>query len=184
MQPSNLELCYSVVQFAQNTLPSLVQDAAAVYNKFKPVLSLFAKCHFIYDQRFVSKEKAQKLGTCLFIMHTCQTFEHSTEQSIITFMDVFRCSFPTATIPVKMHMLEDHTLEWVWAHNIGFGLLGEQDTESIHSRFNSLHCTYAFVPNERGRLRNIMKEYLISITPENVTARPVPKRRKLNQREE
>ena len=175
-----------MVRVAQNTHPSLVQDATAVYNKIKLVLSLFAKCDFIYDQRFVSEEKAQELGTFVhnaYMSNIVLPFEHSTEQSIVTFMDVFWCSFPTATIPVKMHMVEDHTLEWVWAHNIVFGLLGEQCAESIHSRFNSLGCTYASVPNGRERLRYIMKEHLISITPENVATRPVPKRRKLNQQE-
>ena len=65
-----------------------------------------------------------------------------------------------------MHMLEDHTLEWVRARNVGFGLLGEQDAESIHARFNSLGRTYASVPNGVERLRNTMREHLISITPE------------------
>ena len=53
-------------------------------------------------------------------------------------MAVFRGTFPSATVSPKMHMLEDHTLEWVNAHNVGFGLLGEQGAESIHARFNSL----------------------------------------------
>ena len=64
LQPSNLEtLCASVVQVAQLHLPLMSQDATDVYNKFKPVLSLFAKCHFIYDQKIVSAEKAKELGT-------------------------------------------------------------------------------------------------------------------------
>ena len=82
-------------------------------------------------------------------------------------------------------MLEDHTMEWVRARNVGFGLLGEQGAESIHARFNSLGRTYASVPNGVEWLRNIMREHLISITPENVAARPPPaKRKKLVQQEE
>ena len=92
-------------------------------------------------------------------------------------MKSFRSSFPSATIPPKMHMLEDHTVEWVRAHHIGFGLLGEQGAESIHSRFDSLQRTYASVPNGVERLRNIMKEHLLSINPTNVAARPPPAKR-------
>ena len=33
------------------------KEATAVCNKFKPVLSLFAKCHFIYNQKIVSEER-------------------------------------------------------------------------------------------------------------------------------
>ena len=79
-------------------------------------------------------------------------------------------------------MLEDHTMEWVRACNVGFGLLGEQGAESIHARFNSLGCTCASVPNG---VEHIIREHLISITPENVAARPLPaKRKKLIQQEE
>ena len=84
-----------------------------------------------------------------------------------------------------MHMLEDHAMDWVRARSVGFGLLGEQGAESIHERFNSLKRTYASVPSGVERLRNIMKEHLISICPQNVAARPPPaKRKKLTQQEE
>ena len=103
----------------------------------------------------------------------------------MTFMDAFEERFPSASIPVKMHMLEDHMLEWVRGHSVGCGLLGEQGAESIHTRFNSLHCTFASVPDGREKLRKIMRENLISITPQNVAARPPPKKRKLlNQHKE
>ena len=71
---------------------------------------------------------------------------------------------------------------WVRARSVGFGLLGEQGAESIHARFNSLRRTYASVPSGVERLKNIVKEHLISIPPQNVGARPPPaKRRKPTQ---
>ena len=55
------------------------------------------KCHFIYDQGAVSEEKAQVLHTFLYsFLRGC----------------VSQCTFPSATIPVKRHML---TMKWVWA---------------------------------------------------------------------
>ena len=41
-------------------------------------------------------------------------------------MDQFRHTFPSSTIPPKMHMLEDHTMDWVRTRSVSFGLLGEQ----------------------------------------------------------
>ena len=52
-------------------------------------------------------------------------------------MAIYRSTFPTAFVPPKMHMLEDHAVEWVKQRNVGFGLLGEQGAESIHARFNN-----------------------------------------------
>lgn len=84
-----------------------------------------------------------------------------------------------------MHMLEDHCMEWVRAHKVGFGLLGEQGAESIHSRFNDLAEKYKPCPKGEERLMNMMKEHLLHITPQNVAARPPPsKRRKLVIQEE
>ena len=100
-------------------------------------------------------------------------------------MDLFRRTFPSATIPPKMHMLEDHTMEWVRARSVGFGLLGEQGAESIHSRFNYLGRNFAPLAKGVERLRSIMKEHFLHINPQNVAARPPPaKRRKLVMQEE
>ena len=41
-------------------------------------------------------------------------------------MTFFRESFPQATVPIKMHLLEDHAVPWAKSFHVGFGLLGEQ----------------------------------------------------------
>ena len=51
----------------------------------------------------------------------------------MNFMDLFGRTFPSATIPPKMHKLKDHTMEWIRSRSVGFGLLGEQGVELIHS---------------------------------------------------
>lgn len=75
-------------------------------------------------------------------------------------MDFFRSIFPTATVPVKMHLLEDHTYDWICAHGVGFGMMGEEGAESIHARFNTPQRTYATIRNNVKRLECIMKEHL------------------------
>ena len=45
-------------------------------------------------------------------------------------------SFVTeATVPIKMHVLEDNATPWANLTHVGFGLLGEQGAESIHAKF-------------------------------------------------
>ena len=53
----------------------------------------------------------------------------------IAFMEFFRTNFPKGTIPIKMHMIVDHAVQWARSTLVGFGLLGEQGAESIHPKF-------------------------------------------------
>ena len=80
-----------------------------------------------------------------------------------------------------MYMLEDHTMDWVKARSVGFGLLGEQGAESIHSKFNTLGRNFSSVPKGEERLRNIMRAHHVSVVPQNVAARPPPAKRKKMQ---
>ena len=101
----------------------------------------------------------------------CTLYNVSTETLIAHFMEDFRSSFPDSSIPVKMHMLEEHTVPWARKTHVGFGLLGEQGAESIHARFNGLQRTYHSVPDKVQQLVLMVKEHLLSVAPQNV--RPV-----------
>jgi hypothetical protein len=67
---------------------------------------------------------------------------------IKAFMGYYRREFPHATVLPKMHMLEEHVLPWLRKRHVGFGLLGEQGVESIHTHFNSLGRTYRSIPEK------------------------------------
>lgn len=97
-------------------------------------------------------------------------------------MAYYRKEFPHATVLPKMHMLEEHVLPWLRKWHVGFGLLGEQGIESIHAHFNSLGRTYRSIPDEVQRLRQLLKEHLLHIAPEHVSATPEIKRRKRRTR--
>ncbi len=60
----------------------------------------------------------------------------------------YRTTFPDASVIVKMHLLQDHMVPFLrrW-HGVGFGLLGEQGSESIHADFNNIKWRYAPTPN-------------------------------------
>ena len=47
------------------------------------------------------------------------------------FMDQFRTPFPDCSIPIKMHLVEEHTVVWARQTHVGFGLMGEQGAKSI-----------------------------------------------------
>ena len=57
-------------------------------------------------------------------------------------MEFFRTNFPEGKIPIKMHMVEDHAVQWARSTHVGFGLFGEQGAESIHAKFNNLARAY------------------------------------------
>ena len=80
------------------------------------------------------------------------TIDFYTEQSIEQFMKFFRESFPEATVPIKMHVLEDHAIPWANSTHVGFGLLGEQGAESIHAKFTRLGLAHTAVTDSQRTL--------------------------------
>ena len=72
------------------------------------------------------------------------------------FLFFYRGAFPKSSITPKMHMLEDHVLPFLQKWRVGFGLLGEQGAESIHTTFNHLNRVYA---NKVKRLHHITVEH-------------------------
>ncbi|KAL5517066.1 hypothetical protein EMCRGX_G002534 [Ephydatia muelleri] len=118
-----------MVEVAKAKCPALVASATREQTRFRRSLSLLGQCHQIYDQNYIDESQCNELET--LIAH---------------FMEDFRSSFPDSSIPVKMHMLEDHTVPW--ARKTHVGLLGEQGAESIHARFNGLQRTYHSVPDK------------------------------------
>ena len=62
-----------------------------------------------------------------------------TGAKIEVFLQFYRCAFPGASITPKLHLLEDHILEFMRKWRVGFGLLGEQGAESIHTVYNQLN---------------------------------------------
>ena len=98
----------------------------------------------------------------------------STKKAIQEFMAFFQDTYPEATVPIKMHLLEDHTLQWGYTNHVGFGLLGEQGAEPIHAKFNRLGLAFAPIKDRMQNLMCIVKEHLLSIEPQLVAAIPPP----------
>ena len=159
-------MCSSMIQVAHEKCPTLVETVSATAEKFTTVFSLLGRCHSIYDQLFIDELKVTELGK----MHLPSTRTiiisiSPTEHAISEFMESFRASFPSSSISLKMHLLEDHTVPWAKRTGTGFGLLGEQGAESIHSRFNTLQRTCQCIHNKVDRLLSFVKEHSLSISP-------------------
>lgn len=95
-------------------------------------------------------------------------------------MEVYRGTFPAATVLPKMHLLEEHVIPWLRKWHVGFGMMGEQGAESIHKYFNSLNRTYTGVTNPQKKLEYTVKEHFLKIAPANIDARPAIKKRKVS----
>ena len=87
-----------------------------------------------------------------------------TEVRIAEFMEFYRATFPTASVIPKLHLLEDHILPFLKMWKVGFGLLGEQGAESIHTVFNNLKRVYGNIHNREEKLRLVTQEHLPAIT--------------------
>eukprot|EP00731_Ephydatia_muelleri_P038060 Em0644g1a len=96
------------------------------------------------------------------------TQAHALDLAVQEFMAFFRDTYPEATVPIKMHLLEDHTSQWANSNHVGFGLLGEQGAESIHAKFNQLGLVFAPIKDRVQNLKCIVKEHLLSIEPQLV----------------
>eukprot|EP00731_Ephydatia_muelleri_P010746 Em0005g1332a len=159
--PNINTLCSAICKLAESSLPQQSEMVATRTMIFLNAFSKFAKCHSIYDQNFIDEAQV-----------------HELEQSVQEFMELFRTNFPKGTIPIKMHMVEDHAVQWARSTHVGFGLLGEQGAESVHAKFNNLARAYSAIKGKVHQLKCIVAEHLVSIAPHNVPAIPPPKKRK------
>ena len=75
------------------------------------------------------------------------------------------CTFGDMKSTAKMHLLEDHMMDWLSKHQAGCGLMGEQGAGSIHAKFNSLARTYSRIRDPKVKLNSIMKEHYLNVSP-------------------
>ena len=109
-------------------------------------------------------------GKCLLTSHT--------DTNLKEFLKYYRESFPHASILPKMHILEDHMVDWVKKWRIGAGLLGEQGAESIHAHMNRLDSQFCGIVNPLDRLKYIVREQNLEASPSLNMLQPPPKKYK------
>lgn len=175
-----LTLCNSVVETATRNDIALLDEAEQIRNKYHKLFKLFADCHNIYNSsKFLVDSEINDLGKIL--LHQYQSYivmmpTIFTESNICNFLDYYRSNFPTATITPKLHMLEDHIIPWIRQWHVGFGLMGEQGAESIHAAFNYDERIYANLGNRVEKLKSVLQNHHLKITPSNVVLQPPSKK--------
>ena len=92
-------------------------------------------------------------------------------------MSFYRANFPNETITPKLHLLEDHAVDFITKWGSSFGIYGEQGAESIHATFNSMKINYRSMHPATERLRAMLKEHYAHVHPKSAALRP--KKRKL-----
>ena len=102
----------------------------------------------------------------------------TTGVNIDAFLSYYRRTFSEATVLPKQHMLEDHVIPWLKEWRVGFGCMGEQGAESIHSSFNTVERAYASTANRVERLQGVLRHHHLQVNPDNVALKPTPAKRK------
>ena len=196
-QPQNSEkLCEALVEVAQQHAPNLLEDAKIIGTKFRQAFGLFSCCHLVYDSsEFLDDTTINELGThapshttcdlhdiCIYMymyMYTCIHTKsyHSAEINIDRFLTHYRETFPEASVTPKFHMLEDHAVPFLRRWRVGFGFHGEQGAESLHATFNKISRSYTAIRDRVERLKCIVKEHHLQVSPTLVAQEPPVKKK-------
>ena len=178
-------MCSSVVNTAQAYDSALLPKALSIKEKFKKALTLFAKCHTLYDGKALfTQEDIIILGAkniYVAIIYFTYLYFYFLDVSIRQFVEYYRTEFPTATFLPKLHFLEDHILPWVKQWQIGCGIMGEQGAESLHSCFNNTEKAYNNMRDRVESIKVLLQNHLLQIHPTTTAPQPQPlkKRTKL-----
>ena len=98
-------------------------------------------------------------------------------------MSFLRTNWPDVNISPKLHMLEDHVVDFLRRWKVGFGFYGEQGGESIHHEFKKMKERYSNIKPKTNRLKYLMTQHLLTVNPDAQSLKPVIKRRKLKTEE-
>ena len=96
------------------------------------------------------------------------SMELLSERKIDSYLTYYRNLFDNGRVMKllqKMHLLEDHLLEWIKHYKVGMGLHGEQGGESLHATFNNLNRLHWNQRNPLKRLCLTMKSHFTEICP-------------------
>lgn len=96
-------------------------------------------------------------------------------------MSYYRSTWPDQTVTPKLHMLEDHALQFLENWGYAFGLYGEQGVESLHATINRLNVNFRSMHPKTRRMEAMLKEHYMSVNPESKSKRPAPPAKRLKK---
>lgn len=162
---NNLQLCNAIPKevyrmgFVDTDIHT---DAIQIATQFKHLFLKYALCHNLMNScDLFSDEKIDEL-----------------DAAIKDLMDYLRTTFPNRSITPKLHMLEDHVVDFIKRWHFGLGIYGEQGGESIHPEFNKLRATYASVRPHNARVKVMLEQHHLKVKPMAKSMTPQVKKRK------
>ena len=103
------------------------------------------------------------------------------EANIRNLLGYYRATWPHKTVTPKLHLLEDHCVDFMLKWRSAFGTYGEQGAESLHATFNSMKISYRSMQPPIKRVTAMLKEHYMRVNPAVAVLRPeVPKRVKIH----
>ena len=153
-------MCLSITTTADERCEALVESARAVSLKFTKAFLLFSKCHNVYSSRYhLSDDDLDDLGTIYHYFRRVTFICVLIEKRIKEFLLYIWHEFPETSITPKLHLIEDHMVDFLQKWKVGCELLGEQGAESIHITFNEFHRHYANIRKSVAQLRQVTMEH-------------------------
>ena len=161
------KLCYSILDIVRELEKGeLLIEVGKSCEQFENLFNKYGCCHIVFNSaRHLNDDEIDLLS-----------------DDIKPFMDYLRCNWPGQRITPKLHILEDHVVDFVRKWKVGIGFYGEQGGESIHKEVNKLRRTYSTVQRDTDRLQCIMKQQLLSCHPKPKTIQPKKVKRNLKRK--
>ena len=169
-----------MVATAQRHCPALIPKATEIEAKFSKVLTLFHRCHEIYDGNVITDTQIADLGKCTanYKLKSLSIYSpfRSKNQRI---HGILSSVFPHSN---------DHPQDaYAWgacsalAQGVASWVQDDGGTRSWkHTCFNRLGKMFDVMPDWVQRLKHKMKEHLLHVAPANIAAKPPIKKRKMN----
>uniref|UniRef100_A0A7M5XJ63 Uncharacterized protein n=1 Tax=Clytia hemisphaerica TaxID=252671 RepID=A0A7M5XJ63_9CNID len=124
-----------------------VHDDSLKLNKsFKTLFGLYSKCHHAINR--ADRISPNELN--------------SLQNDIDELLAFFRRNFQSETITPKLHLLEDHAVNFMEKWGSSFGIYGEQGADSIHKTFNEMKTKYHSMKNDVQRVHAMMRWFIQS----------------------
>ncbi|XP_035680009.1 uncharacterized protein LOC118418271 [Branchiostoma floridae] len=114
-----------------------------------------------------SEDRSVNTTRFLTYTHLCLLLFAFPDKAIKDFMSYYRSNVPNGTVPIKMHMLEDHVVPCIRRWGFGLGFMAEQGVEHVHALFNSLARPTCTIPDPVARLKSTLTSHLIGVCPTN-----------------
>lgn len=92
-------------------------------------------------------------------------------------MEFYRSTWPNQSITPKLHLLEDHAVDFLQKWGSCFGIYGEQGAESLHATFNNMFINYRSMHPATKRLKAMLNEHYMRVNPDSASLRPLKKKR-------